>query len=422
MAGFIPKLQIMDINGVPRDISDSVTRANANYTIDGGGELKFTVHDEELKYLQNGYFQLDAEYENSMDLEKFKIASLEVSQGEGFAATVSIEARSKVFQELKSDMKPQVYKAANGFEFAQKIALKYGLNFYGEAVVGKQNTIKVKTKQNTESTWQVLQRAAQDNQYMCFITKDTLFFCSPKTLLGAWGTDKIEVVGTADKLAVYPESPKPYIPGNIDLTTRPIVTNPDGSKSTVRSIIIGEDNIYVVIPTVVGNSVVPNAQAVNYYKTTGLHLGKFGKLSDAETYSRNLHDLQAVWMIAVSKNSRVLQYVPLVYPTREGETRFLLTELPSFRKSTDSHKQGEGSAKIFGSSARELRPGMTVMVQGVNEMFNEAYIITSVDFPFDESEPVSINFATVSKLAPEDKATLTAKIAETTVISGTGGK
>lgn len=422
MAGFIPELKIKDIDGVYHDISDSVLKANANYTIDGGGELKFNVHDEELHYLQNGYFQLGAEYENAMDLEKFLIASVDVSQGEGFAASVSLEARSKVFQELKSDMKPQVYKAANGFEFAQKIALKYGLNFYGEAVVGKQNTIKVKTKQNTESTWQVLQRAAQDNQYMCFITKDTLFFCSPKTLLGAWGTDEIEVVGKADIYAVYPESPKPYIEGNIDLKTRPIVSNPDGTKSTVRSIVIGEDNIYVVIPTVVGNAVVPNQQAVNYYKETGLHLGKFGKLSEAEVYSLALHYLQEAWMVNVLKNSRVLKYVPLVYPTREGETRFLLTELPSFRKSTDSHKQGEGSAKIFGPSARELRPGMTVMVQGVNEMFNEAYIITSVDFAFDETEPVSINFATVSKLAPEDKATLTAKIAETTVISGTGGK
>ena len=61
---------------------------------------------------------------------------------------------------------------------------------------------------------------------------------------------------------------------------------------------------------------------------------------------------------------------------------------------------------------------MTVMIQGINSMVNEAFLITSVDFSFDNSEPVTINFASVSKLAPEDKAKVATKIAETTVISG----
>jgi hypothetical protein len=62
---------------------------------------------------------------------------------------------------------------------------------------------------------------------------------------------------------------------------------------------------------------------------------------------------------------------------------------------------------------------MTVILRGMNQ-FNGEYIITSVDFSLGEPEPVKINFANVSKMAPEDKAKVDQKIAEVTVISGTG--
>jgi hypothetical protein len=81
--------------------------------------------------------------------------------------------------------------------------------------------------------------------------------------------------------------------GNIDLHSRPSVKNPDGSISTVRSISIEEDGKEVLIPTVVGDRVVSDQEAIREYKRTGKHLGKFNSVEDADRYAEQLHNEQA---------------------------------------------------------------------------------------------------------------------------------
>ena len=82
-------------------------------------------------------------------------------------------------------------------------------------------------------------------------------------------------------------------PGNIDLHNRPIVKNPDGSISTVRSITIDDGGKAVLIPTVVGNRVVSNSDAIAAYRKTGQHLGVFRDEASADAYAQQLHEDQA---------------------------------------------------------------------------------------------------------------------------------
>lgn len=83
-------------------------------------------------------------------------------------------------------------------------------------------------------------------------------------------------------------------PGNIDLTNRPIVHNPDGTYSTIRSITISDDTGKTyVIPTVVNGRIVSNDEAIKHWQDTGEHLGVFNNEPNANTFARALHEQQA---------------------------------------------------------------------------------------------------------------------------------
>jgi hypothetical protein len=328
---FRPNLFLTADDGITRDISDTVTSMSLNYTMDAGAELTIQVADNQMQMLQAGYFRLGQTYnfvqfKDPLEIfvglgfssESFTLVSLDVQQGQGDIANISLAFHDTVFSKLKTDLKPQSYRAANGFSYARNVAKKYKLNFVGEEVKGKQETIKVKAKNNTESVWSVLQKSAGDNQFLCFVTNGTLYFASPRYLIGRWGIDVINF--------------KP----------------------------VGE------------------------------------------------------------QKERTFAYIPLIYPTPDNESRYFLTGIPAMRKSLDSPKVADGSATIFGGSARYLRAGMTVMVYGLNAQFNNAYLITSVDYEPDTTEPVQITFANIASLAPEDKKKVDEKIAEVTVISGSG--
>lgn len=81
--------------------------------------------------------------------------------------------------------------------------------------------------------------------------------------------------------------------GNIDLHSRPVVHNPDGTISTVRSITVGFDDGTYLIPTVVGGKVVSDEEAIAHFKKTHEHLGKFADEASADAYAQQLHEDQA---------------------------------------------------------------------------------------------------------------------------------
>lgn len=82
-------------------------------------------------------------------------------------------------------------------------------------------------------------------------------------------------------------------PGNIDLAKRPVVKNPDGTISTVRSMSFNEDGREILVPTVSPDGrILSDDDAINLYHQTGQHLGMFDNPQDADTYAQSLHNQQ----------------------------------------------------------------------------------------------------------------------------------
>ena len=83
--------------------------------------------------------------------------------------------------------------------------------------------------------------------------------------------------------------------GNINLNARPIVKNPDGSISTVRSMSFNENGKEVLIPTVAadGSGILSDQAAIDQYHKTGQFLGKFDTPANATAYAQQLHQQQA---------------------------------------------------------------------------------------------------------------------------------
>jgi hypothetical protein len=82
--------------------------------------------------------------------------------------------------------------------------------------------------------------------------------------------------------------------GNIDLTKRNPVANPDGSISTVRSLSVNLGKGEVLIPTTAddGSRILSNKEAIEQYKTTGKFLGRFDTPENATSYAQDLHKQQ----------------------------------------------------------------------------------------------------------------------------------
>lgn len=83
-------------------------------------------------------------------------------------------------------------------------------------------------------------------------------------------------------------------PGTIDFKNLPVVHNPDGSVSTVRSMSFQDDSgLNILVPTVVRGKVVSEKDAIDEYYKTGRHLGKFNDPMAADRYAQLLHEREA---------------------------------------------------------------------------------------------------------------------------------
>ena len=107
-----------------------------------------------------------------------------------------------------------------------------------------------------------------------------------------------EIVAAGLPANLYPTTPAPVVAGNIVLTARPLVVNSDGTTSTLYSESYNDGTHEVIYPRVINGEIWSSQRAIDYYESTGQHLGKFasGNVSGATTYAEALHDIQEQWI------------------------------------------------------------------------------------------------------------------------------
>ena len=87
----------------------------------------------------------------------------------------------------------------------------------------------------------------------------------------------------------YQRPPRPFVAGNIDLSKRRPIKNPDGTRSLIRSMSIDTPRGTLLIPTISPRRKAQTPdEAIAEYRRTGKHLGIFTSREEADAASRNL--------------------------------------------------------------------------------------------------------------------------------------
>lgn len=97
-------------------------------------------------------------------------------------------------------------------------------------------------------------------------------------------------------------------------------------------------------------------------------------------------------------------FIPMEYPptNERNSRRFEVLSLPNLRKSENDPMAGDGSLLVARDNGVLLRPGMTIRINNVPTM-NQFYLITSVTFGEQITDPVSVEFRTPERLEVNGK-------------------
>ncbi len=127
---------------------------------------------------------------------------------------------------------------------------------------------------------------------------------------------------TTDQLMTAAENDYPGMtePGNIDLTNRPHVQNPDGTTSTIRSLGVNIDGQETLIPTVSEDGrIMTDDEAIEQYKKTGRHLGKFDSVEASNNAAQRLHEQQASGLLEPAKSGETAPKTPAEAAAQNAE-------------------------------------------------------------------------------------------------------
>lgn len=150
--------------------------------------------------------------------------------------------------------------------------------------------------------------------------------------------------------------------GNIDPYSRKVEHRPDGSIATVESFSVNMDGKEVLLPRVIDGKTVSVDAAVEHYKKTGQHLGKFDTPEHATAYAQKFHENQAAIYGGGSGERKGRTISAAAAPLRRENS--LTSTLPSPKKQesiTSLLNAPQDAALTFGGNDPFIKAGFLSM-------------------------------------------------------------
>ncbi|MFZ9715944.1 MAG: hypothetical protein ACO3CH_00615 [Ilumatobacteraceae bacterium] len=195
-------------------ISRNLTSISVSYDIGATTEVSLSLVDENYFMMESNYFVLRrvVKYRG----REYEVAVVDVDTDES-VPVLNVKLRSRAVQRMKRDKNPGNMTSSNGYELAKKLALKYGLAFFGDPKPTKtQTVVTARTSDNDDSAWDVLTRTAQDGQSVCFEVDGTLIYGSERFLMGKFGlydNSGVSTIGNDPSSNLY--IPLGYVPPHL---------------------------------------------------------------------------------------------------------------------------------------------------------------------------------------------------------------
>lgn len=189
----------------------SITGISVQWTMDLASQIVITILDTDYRMMNSNYFvpRRLVEYRG----RQYEIADVSCRAGQSGSPEVTITICQRAIQQMKRDKKRGSISGNSGYEYAKNVAIKYNLSFFGQRTAKTKSQFNARSKNQEESVWDVLDRTAQGNQFVCFLVDDVLVYAQHEYLM--WKFGLIEALAKTSKgRAIRKYTPLLYIPGN----------------------------------------------------------------------------------------------------------------------------------------------------------------------------------------------------------------
>ena len=162
------------------EVTESVTSLTVSLTANMTSQITIQVYDPGFKMMKANYFQIRRPL--SYRGQAYEISSSSAQRHPNGPDTVQLQCRSAAVQRMRRDKGAESWDTSAA-GFAKQMAEKFGLEAFIQTSSDRISVTRQSGDNSDESTWDVLQRLANDLEYIVFESYGVLYFSSEEFLI-----------------------------------------------------------------------------------------------------------------------------------------------------------------------------------------------------------------------------------------------